>query len=215
MKRGSVVLAIHNLEAIRNDQVMFSAVNFTLSAGEVLHISGANGCGKSTLLQMLIGLLLPAQGEVLWGGVPIGDCTTNYQSQLVYIGHKIGVKNNLTVSENLRLIAKLHTSYSNLNWQRVLQQFKLHELQHTLCGHLSAGQRQRVALARLLIQDALLWILDEPFTAIDSNSIILLQELIGKHVQKGGMVVITSHQPLMLRGVKQLLLDDSQHHSVI
>ena len=200
------MLTAHNLESVRNDQAVFSSVNFTLSPGEVLHISGANGCGKSTLLHILMGLLLPEQGEVRWRGVSINEATAAYQSQLLYIGHKVGVKNNLTVRENLQLAAKLGKESAVLDLQAALRYFSLHGLQHTLCGRLSAGQRQRVALTRLLVLDAELWILDEPFTAIDGDSVVLLQDLLQEHVRRGGMAALTSHQSFVLRGVKQLWL---------
>ncbi|HVV69271.1 MAG TPA: cytochrome c biogenesis heme-transporting ATPase CcmA [Gammaproteobacteria bacterium] len=200
------MLTAYDLESVRNDQVIFSSVNFTLFPGEILHISGANGCGKSTLLHILMGLLLPEKGEVRWRDVLIGECAAAYQAQLLYIGHKIGVKNTLTVRENLQLAAKLGKGVLDLDLQQALRYFNLHSLQDMVCAHLSAGQRQRVALTRLLILEAGLWILDEPFTAIDSESVVLLQDLIQQQVQRGGMVVLTSHQPFALPGVKELRL---------
>lgn len=200
------MLTAHDLESVRNDQVIFSSVNFTLFPGEILYISGTNGCGKSTLLHILMGLLVPEKGEVRWHDNLIGEYSAAYQGQLLYIGHKIGVKNTLTVRENLQLAAKLGRKVPRLDWQQALQYFSLHSLQDTVCGRLSAGQRQRVALTRLLILEAGLWILDEPFTAIDSESVVRLQDLIQQQVRRGGMVVLTSHQPFALLGVKELRL---------
>jgi heme exporter protein A len=200
------VLTIENLEFIRNDQILFSSVNFTLNSGEVLHISGANGCGKSTLLNILVGLLKPETGLVKWRGVPIQNCLSEYRAQLVYIGHKIGVKNNLTVQENLDLVTRLSKPMPDFSWQPILQTLNLNSLQNKLCAHLSAGQRQRIALARLLIRKAGLWVLDEPFTAIDADTMLLLQKLINRHLEQGGMTLLTSHQSFMLANVKQLQL---------
>jgi len=193
------MLNAQNLECVRNDQILFTKLDLSLSPGEILHIVGENGCGKSSLLQILVGLLTPQQGHVYWQEQSIHDTDSNYRQQLVYIGHKIGVKNSLSVMENLQLAVSLRNPAAmNYSWNDVLAYFKLQSQADAICGKLSAGQRQRVALTRLLIADALLWVLDEPFTAIDQAGTAALHQLLQQHTAKGGMVVLTSHQSLTL-----------------
>jgi heme exporter protein A len=202
------MLTVHRLSCSRHEQRLFSQLEFSLFPAEILHITGANGCGKSSLLHILIGLLLPEEGQVCWQGIPVSDKASNYHASLNYIGHKAGVKNNLTVLENLTVAAQLAYSAIHPDWHPVLQYFGLHNLSHTLCHRLSAGQRQRVALTRLLLTDAPLWILDEPFTSLDSDMSAVLQRLLIEHVKQGGMVVLTSHHGLDWQDVslKQLAL---------
>jgi len=202
------MLTAHRLSCLRNQQILFSELEFNLSPAEILHVTGANGCGKSSLLHILVGLLLPHEGEVRWQGLPLDDKESNYLSRLTYIGHKAGVKSNLTVLENLAMAAKLARRRATPNWESILQHFGLQNLQQTLCHQLSAGQRQRVALTRLLLTDAPLWVLDEPFTALDAATNAVLQGLLVEHSRRGGMVVLTSHHPLNWENlfVKQLAL---------
>lgn len=201
------MLSAENLECIRNDQILFTQLNLNLYPGDILHIVGENGCGKSSLLQILVGLLLPQAGEVYWQQQPIQQADVDYRQQLIYIGHKIGVKNSLSVLENLQLAASLCDS-SITDWKEILSYFNLQQHAHSLCGKMSAGQRQRVALTRLLISKAALWILDEPFTAIDQAGTAALHQLLQQHTARGGMVALTSHQSLQLQetNIKRLAL---------
>jgi heme exporter protein A len=198
------VLSAHGLECVRNNQVLFSKLSFSVAPGEILHVVGANGSGKSSLLLVLTGMLLPQEGQVQWRQTPI-ESSSDYAAQLAYIGHRIGIKPNLTVLENLHLATALnnnqHQPGRQLTWEKALQRFNIAGLQHTLCEKLSAGQRQRVALSRLLMADAMLWILDEPFTAIDQSGVAQLQQLLYEHSARGGLVVLTSHQSLRLEGI--------------
>lgn len=187
------MLIANNLECIRNEQVLFSGLSFSLAAGEIVHIVGSNGSGKSSLLQILAGLLNPQKGEVLWQGRPIQQIRQDYCQQLLYLGHKIGLKAQLTLKENLQLAACMgHKKYDTI--KQVLERFSLDKYLDTLCYQLSAGQKQRVALARLLILDTKLWLLDEPFNALDQDSMGLLETILAEHVNGGGMVIFTSHQ---------------------
>lgn len=191
------MLSAHRLSCLRNNQALFSALDFSLSPSEILHITGPNGCGKSTLLQILTTLLLPQEGEVRWQGLPVTDPDSNYHAALSYLGHKTGVKNGLTVLENLQMVAKLgRRTIKKPDWMLILQRLDLENLSNTLCQHLSAGQRQRVALARLLLTDAPLWVLDEPFTSLDIETTQMIQTLLLAHCAKGGMVILTSHHAL-------------------
>lgn len=202
------MLTAHRLSCSRHQNPLFSQLEFTLSPQEMLHVTGVNGCGKSSLLHILVGLLLPEEGEVCWEGISVTDQTSDYHAALTYIGHKVGVKNNLTVLENLMLATQLADSTIELNWEIILQRFGLQNLAHTMCHRLSAGQRQRVALTRLLLTNAKLWILDEPFTALDSEMTGVLQGVLVAHVKQGGMVVLTSHHSFHWQDItlKQLAL---------
>ncbi|MFT3742002.1 MAG: cytochrome c biogenesis heme-transporting ATPase CcmA [Gammaproteobacteria bacterium] len=194
-----------NLEYIRNDQLLFTQLNFTLAPGNLLHIVGQNGSGKSTLLNILLGFLIPTEGEMRWQNHPISTQLHHYQAQLAYVGHKLGVKSGLTVAENVRLQAML-SGVDSLNWDEILSYFSLESLENRFCEHLSAGQQQRVALTRLLIQSAPIWILDEPFSALDEYHRQKLQALIALHVQRKGMVILTSHQPLVWTSLQPMML---------
>jgi heme exporter protein A len=202
-------LIVNNLKCTRNDRVLFANISFTINAGEVLHVAGANGAGKTSLLQMLCGLMQPQAGSIQWQGQLINaNNKEEYKAKLAYVGHKIGVKDGLTVRENLIMVSKLAYAYSQIDWSLILKKLQLEQVEHTLCQKLSAGQRQRVALARLLILDASLWILDEPFTAMDKAGVACVQQLIAEHTAKSGMVILTTHQAIELPTVviKQLQL---------
>lgn len=195
-----MMLAANNLECIRNGQVVFSGLSFSVAAGEVMHIMGSNGSGKSSLLHILAGLLDPQQGEVHWYGRPIQHMRQDYCQKLLFLGHKIGIKTQLTVKENMRLAARLGRVGCD-RIAKVLARFGLDQHQHTLCHRLSAGQKQRVALARLLLLDAKLWLLDEPFTGLDQENSALLEGVLAEHVYSEGSVILTSHQKLRLPSV--------------
>lgn len=190
------MLTVHRLSCTRPPQRLFAALEFEVLPTEMVQVIGANGSGKSTLLHILMGLFLPDQGEVRWQGELISARESSYRSAVTYIGHKAGVKSNLTVLENVQLAAQLAGSTKAVCWESILQHFRLLPLQDTLCQKLSAGQRQRVGLTRLLLTEAPLWILDEPFTALDRETSVLLQALIVEKSRQGGMVVFTSHHAL-------------------
>ena len=190
------MLTVHRLSCTRPPQRLFAALEFEVLPAEIVQVVGANGSGMSTLLHILMGLFLPDQGEVRWQGELIGARESSYAGALTYIGHKAGVKNNLTVLENIQLAAQLAGGAKGLGWESILAHFHLLHLQDTLCQKLSAGQRQRVGLTRLLLTEAPLWILDEPFTALDRETRILLQALIVEKSRQGGMVIFTSHHAL-------------------
>lgn len=176
---------------------LFSELSFTLKSGDLLLITGNNGCGKSTLLRLLTGLMLPLKGNILWNNTPIHtDQNKRYHANMHYISHQNGLKAALSVQENIELMLALHHTPTPKHLPHLLEQLSLHALLHAPLHHLSAGQKRRVALLRLLLIKRPLWILDEPLTALDTNTQLLLQTLISAHQENRGMVIMSSHHAL-------------------
>ena len=196
-------LKVENLGCERNDRYLFSGLSFELARGELIRVDGANGSGKTTLLRMVSGLLPVVEGTVCWGDRPIQKNRTDYMSELVFVGHKNGIKDELTAEENLRIDQSLVGGQSGVSYTQALQRLGITQCQHQLCRQLSAGQRQRVALARLLISTVRLWVLDEPLTALDRSAQSIVRDLLEEHVGAGGMALITSHQDMDWQGSSQ------------
>jgi heme exporter protein A len=197
------ILEVNDLACERGDHHLFSGLTFTLCAGELTQVQGENGSGKTTLLRTLCGLVQPAQGTVRWCGQDINEWDNAFHAQMCYLGHLNAIKDELSALENLQMSAGL-AGYS-VNEQdaiAALRRMGLRRKEHLPVRVLSQGQRRRVALSRLLIGDAKLWILDEPLTALDVGAVGLIQELIGEHLSKGGMTIFTTHQPLQVAGVQ-------------
>jgi heme exporter protein A len=180
------MLDVHGLHFDYGDKPLLQDVSFVLEAGAVLHIKGANGAGKTTLLKLLAGLLHPTEGEI--------NYNDKNKKKICYVGHKAGVNTHLTPREHVRL--DLAPNLLDESIDDALVSLRLHDLQNTPCGLLSAGQRHRVGLLQLLSSDALLWLLDEPLVALDQESMKVLGDILLAHVSAGGAVVFTSHQPL-------------------
>jgi heme exporter protein A len=187
-----------DLECVRGDRELFKGVSFTLQAGEILQVDGPNGSGKTSLLRVLCGLTLPVRGEVRWCGEDIQRVRSEFLAQVVYVGHAHGVKEELTPLENLKMARALGRPRQGISLEHALVQVGLYGFEDVPARTLSAGQRRRVALARLLACDGLLWVLDEPFTALDRTGIKAMESLLEAHVGSGGMVVLTTHQPINL-----------------
>lgn len=198
------LLQIENLSCERDDRLLFSNLNFALAAGEVLQIEGGNGAGKTTLLRIVAGLSSHFDGAVYWRGERVSSrflssSTTEYRAQLQYLGHQPGVKGGLSPRQNLQWsMALCGVPCSEQDCDQALHRVGLYGYEDVACARLSAGQHRRVALARLYLSVATLWILDEPFTAIDRQGIAQLEALLAAHLQRGGCVLLTSHQPLGL-----------------
>lgn len=191
-------LEIRNLSCSREDRKLFRGLNFHLTAGHAIQIEGPNGSGKTTLLRMLCGLRLPDEGEIYWNGCDINEEQAAFLSNLSYIGHAHGVKGELTPLENLRVSQAMAARNNTLSLDDALEKVGLFGFEDVPSRTLSAGQRRRVALARLLINPVPLWILDEPFTAIDIQGQKQIENMITEHVLDGGMAILTSHHPLDL-----------------
>ena len=198
-----------DLALARNDRYIFSGLNFSLEAGQILQVEGHNGSGKTTMLRILCGLTLPTEGRVQWCGEDIRANLPEYYAHLAYVGHAPGIKGELTPLENLNLTMRMDCPRKGADAEQVLERLQLPAYCDDIpCSNLSAGQRRRVALGRLLMLDARLWVLDEPFTALDRSGRRLVEELLSEHAQAGGMAVMTTHHVVNLEGctVRQLQL---------
>lgn len=197
------MLEINNLACTRGDHLLFSGLSFSLSDGELMQVQGENGKGKTSLLRMLCGFIMPAEGKICWRGTNIRDLDEDYYAEMVYLGHHNAIKDELNALENLRISAGLAgCAVNDKEAVAALRHMGLRGRETLPVKVLSQGQRRRVALARLLVSDAHLWILDEPLTALDVGAVGLMQELIGAHLKKNGMVIFTTHQPLEVAGVE-------------
>lgn len=210
---GQPVGIMHSLEAIgleciRNDLTLFSNLDFHIEAGEILQVQGANGSGKTSLLRILCGLALPNAGEVCWIGSNIQDIRSGYLRELNYIGHSNGIKAELNPLENIIAYQALTVQRNNISPLQALEQMGIAELKDIPVRKLSSGQRRRVALSRLLTTQASLWILDEPFTALDTSGKQLTHQLIENHTQDKGITVIVTHEDLNMpvNKIKKLVL---------
>jgi len=190
-------LEVKNLSCFRNDRLLFSEINFSINSGEILLIEGLNGSGKTTLLKMLCGLRGYDEGTINFNQQSIAQLDSDYTDKLSYLGHKNGNKAALTVKENLRLSSNLNDNIDS-DFNAIIKQVGLAKESDQLSAQLSAGQNRRLAIARLIISQHPLWILDEPFTALDSKGITMLKELMINHLQQGGLVILTSHHDFEL-----------------
>jgi len=196
-----------DLACSRGERRLFDSLNFELRAGEWLHVKGDNGSGKTTLLRTLIGLSPQDAGTIRWRGESITDAGDDYRRALVYLGHQAGLKEELTPIENLRLALALDGfEIAEAGLVHALRRMGLRGREHLAARHLSAGQKRRVLLARLLLRPAELWVLDEPFSALDREAIELLGKLIADHLECGGVAVLTSHQPVPLEAGQEIML---------
>ena len=173
---------------------MFDKLCFRLEAGEMAHVAGLNGAGKTTLLRAIAGLFQSESGEITLNGEPVPE----QQARIAHLGHKIALKGNLTARENLEFAEAIQGTTSCSTVDYCINLLNMKDYCDTPIARLSAGQKQRIALARIIRTDAQLWLLDEPATALDSDGIRILQRLIEQHAQKNGMVLYTGHQPLHL-----------------
>jgi heme exporter protein A len=188
-----------NLGCTRGDRGLFKDLNFSIQPGELIELRGANGSGKTSLLRILCGLSAPAQGEVRWNGKDIRSLGEEYSGAVSYLAHQNGVKDELSAIENLRIACGVSgNALSKADAQTVLEQVGLSRQQNLPARSLSAGQRRRVALARLLRSRATVWLLDEVLTSLDDTAIKLSRRFIGDHLRKGGLAIIATHQELDL-----------------
>lgn len=201
------MLEARDLECVRGERRLFAGVSFCLAEGELLYLQGRNGAGKTSLLRMLIGLLPPEAGNIRWRGhAPQSD---EFRAELCYLGHQNAIKEELTPLENLLAAARLaDETLCEDDALDALEQVGLAGREDLACKYLSQGQKRRVALARLVKERRPLWVLDEPFVALDSGAVDWLAGIIGCHLQRGGSAVLTTHQAVDIQAgaVKELRL---------
>ncbi len=197
------MLEVSNLACSRGDHRLFAGLSFALHSGQIMQIQGANGSGKTSLLRTLCGFIQPDEGKIAWQGIDVRDLAEDYFARVLYLGHLNAIKDELSALENLRISSGL--SGIRLNESdaiAALRRMGLKGRERLPTKVLSQGQRRRVALARLLVSDAALWMLDEPLAALDVNAVALIEELLGEHLAKQGMVIFTTHQPLKISGAE-------------
>lgn len=206
------MLEAHNLSCVRDDRTLFSDLSFTLQPGEIVQVVGQNGAGKTSLLRILAGLSSPDVGEVRWQGVNTRRQRESFHQQLLFLGHQPGIKSALSVFENLAFYQATAGGRDADAIYHALDQIGLLGYEDVAVAQLSAGQQRRVALARLWLSPATLWILDEPLAAIDKQGVITLAALFEQHAQRGGMLLLTTHQDLpgLTRDVREIRLTSVQ-----
>lgn len=206
-KKSHLMLEARALSCVRGERLLFQNLNLAVATGECLHIRGENGVGKTSLLRLLTGLSKPETGEILWGNQSITQDPSAYHRELLFLGHRDALKEDLSALENLQLYAALDDiELADDKALAALWRFGLRGREDLPVSCLSAGQKRRVLMARMLTRQAKLWILDEPFNALDIQAVQALQALIEEHIEQGGLVVLTSHQELSLSSVRTLSL---------
>ncbi len=193
----AATLEARDLSCIRDDRTLFSELSFSLGPGQVLLVEGRNGSGKTSLLRILCGIRQPDEGYIHWNGGDIYRLSTGYNAVTAWVGHKDGIKLELTARENLVFARSLGTP-SGLKISEALERMELGGFDDVTAINLSAGQKRRLSLARLLVTQSQLWILDEPFTSLDTHGISLVENMVDKHLSEGGMLAVTSHHTVTL-----------------
>ena len=196
------MFSVSNLSCSKGDKRLFSGVSFTLQPGQWLHLEGDNGVGKTSLLRLACGLSALEDGEITWNHQPVVQNPEAFRADLAYLGHQLALKEDLTPMENLRADAAVAgRPLKPEDALKALVQLGLRGREHLPVRVLSQGQKRRTALARLLVSPAKLWVLDEPFVALDTAAQSALAQIINDHLAKQGMVLLTSHQAVSLGGV--------------
>jgi heme exporter protein A len=193
------------LTLFRGDRCLFKDLSFALNPGELLLLEGKNGSGKTSLLRAIAGLLEMESGEIHWDGLPVSKEPQVFQNSLVWMSHKVGFKSDLTLVENLQYESKLRPP-STADFDDTLKQLNLGKLRRLPMRSLSAGQQRRVALARMPLSAATLWMMDEPVSNLDSEGRELAIRLLGKHLGDGGMAIVAAHQDITLDVPTQKIL---------
>lgn len=201
------LLQLNKFTCTRDDEPLFVPINVAINAGEVVQVAGPNGAGKTTLLRALCGLFDSFEGEILWQDQPVARSRFAFLSQLLYLGHQPGIKKSLTARENLRWFAGIKGDHGGVDVESALEEVGLAGYADVPCHQMSAGQHRRVGLARLYFDRSPMWVLDEPFTAIDKAGVARLEERVKQHAQSGGSVILTTHQALSFDSYRTVELE--------
>lgn len=205
------MLSVCNLSCARGDRVLFSGADFTLNAGEGLYVTGANGAGKTSFLRLVCGLAAPEHGDVLWNDESVRSLREEFARDLLFLGHAAALKDELTAVENLVISAAMAGKEISVAQARgALREIGLKGRESLPARVLSAGQRRRVNLARLLLPSPpALWVLDEPFTALDTTAVSHLSSILAGHLRSGGMLIYTTHQDVQFQGcvIRRLVIN--------
>lgn len=186
---------------------MLGGISLVLKAGEWLHVSGPNGSGKSTLLRVITGLLTPEQGRVEWNGEETRRRRDDWSVTIAYLAHSDGLKPELTARENLEFETALRRRPAAGEIDKAMDRLGLTAIRDLPAGFLSAGQRRRLAIARVLLAEAPLWILDEPYTNLDGAGCALVSRIIARHLDAGGAALVAAHQPPPVPGHDAIRLE--------
>ena len=202
----------HTIQAVdlscqKGVRTLFAEVSFSVSSGAAMQITGVNGIGKTSLLRILCGLSLSESGEIHWNGLSISQNMSDYRGNISYLGHKAGLKPDLSPLENLEALQFLRQATLGVDTEKLLSQLGIGRRQNRPCRYLSAGQRQRVGIARIALSGAPIWILDEPATSLDGEGSDTLLMLIHQHLDRKGLLIYTSHTPLSIAAGKHSTLE--------
>jgi len=197
-------LSVNNLSCQRGYNLLFENLSFELNSGEILRISGQNGSGKTSLLKIIAGLNTPELGTIVFDQSKSNS--EKYQLETLYLGHYTALSSELSCIENLEYLTNLSTEIISPNFHNALKEVGLKNYKHELAGNLSAGQKRRIALSLLFISESKVWLLDEPFTALDSLGIKIIESQIEKHCSNGGLCILTTHQDCNIKSIKEISL---------
>ncbi|MCP4301918.1 MAG: cytochrome c biogenesis heme-transporting ATPase CcmA [Gammaproteobacteria bacterium] len=191
-------LSADNLTLIRGERCLFEGLGFALHGGEMLLLEGRNGCGKTSLMRAIAGMLSLETGQVLWNDIPVLKQRQTFHGALVWLAHRTGLKGDLNMVENLHFEESLRPQ-SDLDHEEIFTRLGIERLKRLPLRSLSAGQQRRVALARMLLANVPLWLLDEPFTNLDREGRKLVMELVEEHLSTGGLCVMAAHQDVEIK----------------
>ena len=197
-------LSVNKLSCQRGYNLLFENLSFELNSGEVLKISGQNGSGKTSLLKIIAGLNIPEMGSIAFDQNKSNS--EKYQIETLYLGHYAALSSELSCIENLEYLTNLNTEIISPNFHNALKEVGLKNYEHELVGNLSAGQKRRIALSLLFISKSKIWLLDEPFTALDSDGIKIIENQIEKHCANSGLCILTTHQDCNIKSLKEISL---------
>jgi heme exporter protein A len=199
LQTSNPLLNAVGLHLWRGERHVLRGVSLAIRPGEALHVWGPNGVGKTSLLRVVCGLLHAEEGEVAWNGVPIHDANSQFLASLAYLAHDTALKGDLTALENLSFSVGLRRTVDDTELRAMLLDLEVEQCADLPCRVLSAGQRRRVALARVLLSRAPFWVLDEPFTNLDAASSEHISASLAEHLEGGGLALVAAHQGLNLR----------------